>query len=1651
MNTAASPICILNGIQRLVPAELELRLKKEQKKHQLFDSRNWNIEVQKSGLFIDLSQVRWVEMTAAGQLVLLVEHALYHQIAVSIAFPLNELSKSEQKHLQKLEIEDPQKYQTQSGLFESLKKLRIKTLNYLKVIQFDTAVECRHVPTGSVTKIYDFNYQKFSHQQPDPVPAASDPAADAEPEERAAGVTEKNSYNYRLIIPLTWIKASDQEGYWSGFEEMFNKIITQSERGLDHVDAQVIRNVVISELAKNVLEHSGRAYGLLGAALQATNSLSKPQKDGYLSFSDYLPMERPYFRWLAEHSASYLALFFGDSGTGLIHKLESAYALHSGRNASAQEQVLQWSFDKWSTCKLQEEIRGTKGIYRIHRIVNKYNGMVLIRSNTSLGGYSNTGRDQQRWLFNSNVKDQLTFLPGTVLKMYFIPYREILKVNTQQKGTAPSNNRQFEWTAKTITIKHADPAQTFSGSLALQKIFSSDKKNLLVIMNAPAGKEHPQTANDQVLLDHIKYLCLGRHPNGVVVYVVNRDWDTLEAKIDSLNQLIFDRKLPASEAFGPDEEDVYDPILILGQGVQYSWAGGDRHTIDLLTELYNERTGEKKLTELSSFLKLDMDEQTKVIQFVSNDNAIISMDDEHLLRINFNDIAAYFSALFRKKVNNAKQGKGGIYLTPNLRYINKWLDTRPMIDQDFPGYALALYLVYSRRIEALPGLHYKILIDNSDNVELAEQFAMLAGISTSDVVNILDEIDGRLPRRNPIFERDDQVIVLTTVISSTETIRRSVKSIQRDLAIPIAIIGLINQSEDTEITTWGKQVPIISLISDTMQEINSELIDEHRKLGDVIYIEPFSFKANNSSAGSSVIDGDVIALIESTRALHFNHFGKANGRHFTFYLSPASMLKDEALFIRQIIKPFEAKVRTWLEETSIDRFDIWMPTLDLKMGDPLGTIAQSLMSSFPRHNRIGISRIKRKSLYGEWALADSNTSSSHPSVLIIDWGALTGSTIQQMVNLATRQGKSQIFVCVLFSQFSDQEHTFYQQLNNVKVYKVKQADLFSSDDQLEEISARIRVDFIYKFPLKYYESFNCPVCEHIKALSEFEIKGHLMSDFSLKRRNRLKIKDKSIADESLSPQDFYADLSEQSSDLDPILITKMFKLRVLLQEAIESTEIRELIYLQLMTLESEMASQLDEVNSDCYALLYFLSVEIMWLQKPPLVFIKIRKLISALAIRVATRDREEMEKELLDNRTVIRYKFAAISVLRSSDKRHFCEHIWEMFASSKLNGRFSDNLTQNLFYHIHSLLQKQYHASLIYYHGIIGGLDLILNTENPNSSMVYVIQYLRNLANKRMQSIKLEGKSDLELVASLKKEIENYTGVTDHSETFEVYRRLSIENILQPVSRLDPNSALYPTQLDQIRQWTDGLVTKWGNVSGFIESVVNNHLQKLSHFYSSSWFRHYRIHEYFPQDENAAFVGYDDEFTKIINHLAKRPADTKLYYELYRQYYIRLLTGLFYSRRLNHQNDSKLISLLDQVPTDINQSLQNCIGIFMQSASLRPTVHFTPVEHKQQVFYPREQFEFAINQILSNVIKHRKELENEPYEVHIGVAKIENADERDLRYQITLTNTGTTNDKKNKNGALLQIKTEMTFFGANCTFDFDTHHGVKLTFLNYGD
>ena len=153
-------------------------------------------------------------------------------------------------------------------------------------------------------------------------------------------------------------------------------------------------------------------------------------------------------------------------------------------------------------------------------------------------------------------------------------------------------------------------------------------------------------------------------------------------------------------------------------------------------------------------------------------------------------------------------------------------------------------------------------------------------------------------------------------------------------------------------------------------------------------------------------------------------------------------------------------------------------------------------------------------------------------------------------------------------------------------------------------------------------------------------------------------------------------------------------------------------------------------------------------------------MLSEIALKIATIEIEVLipffnitnKSNTTSEKLVIRYKYAAISLLKSSNKLMFCENFSKIVNSSHINNHQSDNLTQNSFYHLISLFKNSYNKSVTYFEAIKREIIKINNSQlGFDTNQLIALHRLETLNNLALKNIKIKSiDSDYKILISPK-------------------------------------------------------------------------------------------------------------------------------------------------------------------------------------------------------------------------------------------------------------------------------------------------------------
>jgi len=1635
------PIHLLSGIQSLTINKLEQKLSDEE--IIFFNNKKWNKRAVKTGVFFDLSQVIWVNIGAAFQLCLLIENAKKNNIQVYISLPIRDLTTSESES---------------TNYSESIKTSRLnsrqKANDFLKVIQFDKAVLCEHIKSNTTVRISeDYQFSKeFSLEHFKDV--FSEAASSL-----YTPLSEYHNFNYKYILPLTWI--NQENNSLEDISDKIKSVLMDENRGLHHLDILSLKNVILYELLKNIREHAGaqteHALFCIGLINSKSISIENSEKQ-IITHSNNI--EKDFLEGIVKSNiSSVVEIYFGDSGDGICSK---SLNQNFNENHSSEDQInnlddpinqkslIRWSFDKWSTRK-NEKIRGTKGLYRIQRIVNKYNGIIHIRTGRVNGGFQKGGKPIPTWTTNKSA--QLFHQPGTSIQIKLSPYKEILKYNLQ---TNISLNKK-KWQSIIYEIDTVRDKTIDSFSKWINQQSDSERFDNTLIIFKSINKTNDK-AIVEFLEDCLKFLSEFRHPLGILVYVaINLGKETLRGIVESTNDLIIketgNTRYPESEK--PQTETVYDPVLVIGEDNSLFWYGGNQKIIEILNKIYLDGEKPKKIKDLN----LSSLNQRDALIFFQNDSNFFQIDKNENLYFNFTNLKSLFLDILNDSVKEGTISYDGKKVcSPKLDLGENWLSMKTILDENnSTGFALVLYMLLSEN-QLIKNVFDKkktyLFIDHSQQLFLAKELSRIIGISQKNIIDLTEDIDLELPRRTKLFNSNDNVIILTTLISSSETIRRLVKHIQRDNANTICVLCLLNNRKYNidSLKTWKKETKIISLFQKYEENKKGDKPSRSKQLKkiykdlkkDIIVYSP-SYELVKNQKDEISISKELIQLFKRTNCLHYDHLGKYNERHYTFYLDKEKILKDDF-----IVGKIKKKIESWIDSKSIEKFNVLIPE---KNNAPLSKCLNILKQDFNINEIIEINNYQA-------------SEHIYKDTLFIDFGSLTGKTLDKVI--ASNPATENLLILTVFSQFKEEKNIFYKKIKSTEVeYTIQsnqnyQMSIFS--DFIKETpikkAANISVsfEFIYNLPIYFYHSIHCPICQHNEALDSFQLSNvEYMEAFSKDRKDKLKIKDSDILPKT--PVDFY--YSKQSinhHEISSELIVGMYKVKQLLENSLINTEHRIQLFKELYKLYIHFEDEIKNPDSLIYSVMYFLSHEVIWMQKEPLIYQNFRYLLTYFSREISVITLHDLitafnvHYKNLDKsqKVATRFKYSAISLFRSSNKYEYCENIFFIIKASVYKSQISNNLLQNSLYHINSLHVNTYNNTDVFYKEIENQLEKLINSElivNENQlKALNTILFNNKVLLRRSKNSALS--SQIEIFKNLKKDVFKEYKNTTHPYPAKFFSQLDLRlwgskpTLLEDIIENGEESFF----LNHLRKHKEGnLLMNWNKTKEFIELSIINYLElfdskiKQSNTFKSIFndlIQYKNIKNHFEEQINRG--------SKNILEITEDSINYHSNYDFINTAFIRFQRS---SALIN--NNSKLLMLLEDIPVNLSSILINTF-----SKSLFPKIAYEiPDSRSFKGFFSKSLLATHLNHILKNIDeKSSDDISLEDIDITISIKK-------ESEYIISKISYNQTNNHidiphPQGGGGLKQFNDDLIALGGNLEYLLDKKTGlfnITIKIKNYGN
>ena len=1183
-------------------------------------NQSWDNKV-----FVDLSNIEWVNTSTLVELILIIENLIENGIKVTVALPNRNMLSKYELHLKN----SPEHEQIVKNRIEKRKEVRswLYRLGIIKALLF----EHQPVEIRSNIRVLDVFDKELFDKNPAEIESnyyKIHGPADVEQK----GVGEK------YHVPLLWTKGSN-------YHSDYVKNILKSSLDINH--AQIISDIVIHELAKNVSDHSKKGHGLFCAVV-------KKHKAEKISKTDYYGSEILFFDECTEDEYV-VEIVFGDSGKGIIETLSK-----NGQKKEGAE-LVRFAFDKWSTAKSYEDDeksylkRGTRGLYHVRRIMQNYEGMAAIRTLNHFTGFNdliNTIIDEEK--NHPTFKGQkLPTFNGTLLTIKLLP------------GRAKTLGR-YHPTSKSTEMNASDCEQLIINvnniGESLKRVGEESKKNstknFLISLNFSElsdGKYGDKEKLNSNLRELIASLANLRHPNVHIVYGFPANFET--SRIDNIVNEVKEYIIREKEKSKiPEQEQnkylVFDPIMIIGPKGSLHWAGVQNPKLLLFLNKLME-AGDQGYPITS----INIGEYKDLINYIKQDTGLFCKQNENI-KLNFNKNAPidYLKNVIQKRIEdlvNEYEQKKRVLITPNLNYAKGWLDINKIDkDKDLNNEcAIALYSLWNsnrdkilrkffpasfkdsnKQTLAINESHgetiiangntretnrildeiqrsnlknnLKILVENEVDKPLGEKFLQFLDIEElhNNLKVLSDETDAKKPRRVPLFEKSDYVIIISSVVSTRETARNMVKAVLRSNAIPITLLSLadfsgeynaekqnyVSKVLDTDKdNVWGVKVLYFSFFPDNKLNVEKNEYDI------IKCISPNDRKEENDDLDSKIlfsVKDNLRGKILKSNSLHFSHIGKPNGRHFTFYFNAKRFLIDE--YSQELWHEFKDVIEKWYKSININLgpdltkeekitigklTSVWYPDSEYKkgyqgQGVDLGTI---IKNGFKREYQIDLPDAQATSREDTTTLYYEKIPYPYENKIIVDWGSITGESIEKLIHKTHKNGYKNILVCIFLNQLSDKKKAYLSSISTItsdfllskKAAEVKSQAFIQAEINFEinipaqnkpeqeapkthPFISNVHIEFIHDFPLTCYESdYECNVCALREDLEKYEIPSSTLENYAKNRRKVLDIRPREFT--KIKPLDFYSPTYEgkEKIELNQEFILRMFEFKTLLMNA----------------------------------------------------------------------------------------------------------------------------------------------------------------------------------------------------------------------------------------------------------------------------------------------------------------------------------------------------------------------------------------------------------------------------------------------------------------------------------------------------------------------
>lgn len=1025
------------------------------------------------------------------------------------------------------------------------------------------------------------------------------------------------------------------------------------------------------------------------------------------------------------------------------------------------------------------------------------------------------------------------------------------------------------------------------------------------------------------------------------------------------------RELPTGDR-GPKRYEVTDPVLVLGREPgDVAWAGVTPAFGEALTRLMNAPQFRAPVAELRRHITGD-DEWDDVMRGLRRDSAVTRFDGPEAVKLLVHPqlvFEASASRLEERVERQLSEGRLGgrsdySYLTASLVLVKGWIDAAELLDRpaDARLYlrALAEKLVAGGHVTLTAPPDIALGDANVDRERLAE---LRAAMRIARIDTLSSETGTELPEGIRLVNDGDEALLYADVIASGESIRRCVSRVLRDGGRPVVVACLLDARADggEPLDVWGETVPVVSLVQ------RSTAVEGQP--GRKVYLDAKGNIERAQLAPTYPLDpGVVLTLAETRTALHFGHVSGSSGRHFTFYVNA------EALLGRELFGALIGVYEAWRASATPrdQRVEIWHPTPEPKRSSPARRLAEALHAT--DHAIARTVAVPRIPVWGGWRLPQEFHAADETKgrdVVILDWGALEGTTVTEMMRLAGQAGASRVLVCVCLAQLAAELERHLTSLERFQaMYRPPPSSL---EDLVAEIEptphdAPVEIHFLSSLAVRAYTPAECPVCQQLTLLDRDRPPTPLLTDFvKSQRKNRRLVRHDDLTSGALT--DFAGEPLSGSATV------AMLRFRTALEDALHSMRRREALRDELVGYAGRCEP--DKPGSEppeeaAVDFVRLLGSESQWLRRPPLMFKELRNAVATIAAAVA-----------LCNELTSSDRASGIIVLRTCSKRAFAQHADRIYES----GHADSGLVAQLLYGVYTYLERPYLRGLDVWqplHEAVAAMrERIKRGELPlRTPGARDIEVLASRAAARVERGKLSDLRMSEVWADLRWHV--------FGADYDTHGIAAAAELLHPVTTRR-NAARFlrdeGTRVDDygLDAFTRHLLEQWAGVERFLGDRVMPRLEHLSPVLDSAFTEEILAPQLATVLRDTALNGISvsewpiAQLVSDVEHGRRSFADRHTWNE-FESGCLELIDGLL-RPAITYGGapiaPSRLLQLLDSVPAPLHAVVSEvCERHRRREASQIEEIDVRVPEDGTKVFFPQASLRKFVAEALRNVEDH---------------------------------------------------------------------------------